>query len=1057
MMSDYEHESDYYMIRSHVVILTLFTLIFVAIISPSFAQSTTSSEKSKQITETQTQFAQIDTERSSAKIGTKDRIDAATKASNLALGIAWAYFDEKQYDNAAIWFAKRADLENDVYKSNMAFIDENCNKTIDQTNDKLATAPQNTKKIILSMLFSLRLYRVSSLEMVARNWNDQQKLLEITREELNIKQQQLDNLKADKESQDKIYDAIVGIADCKGSIGGALESLAQYDQAEKFYREALDIRKSLPNTVLSKGLHESLSDLGRLYSDMGEYAKALDYYQQAVDALHANAEQRRKAVEAEGTEQLKNVLHITQLVTEATILNNVGIVYGNMGDYQKNLSYVEQASKIIDTIPSGDVGNYARSKMHAIALGNIAEIHADNGQTDLALQEFQDVLNQYKALGDDEGTAVILSNMAGIYAEKGDYEKALRDTVLARQILISKQNLNKVILTDLHIASLNRKLEHIAESEDYTNQALILARKTGNLDLTASSERTLASIRIKQNALKDAKTLLDDAESIDKKVDSPFDTEDTYNLQGLLLEAEGKPQDALEKYKSAIAILESVRSKTTSTESDFGSLYNNYIPYEHIVKLLIKMGRNEDAFNYLSRAKSKQLIDTLTVSSIKTGDKELQSLLDRAGKLQEKLQAVQSKLQAEQAKPEGQRDETTVKNLQAIATKTQGEYYDLADTIKEKYPDYDQIMTVKPTELAGAQDAIPSDAILIEYAPLGDQLYIFVVTNTSVKIVTTQVKPDDLWRKIEEIRKLISIPGEQTERGMIRAHTRPVNIADKLSLSEQLISGYDMLIAPIEKDIADKQILLFVPTHQLYYLPMQALARKTPTGLRYLVQDKQIAYLAAADVLSVIQQKRGALGIGMTAFGDPTGAGLPYAGEEVNAISQVYTGTDVLLGDKATKSAFNNPENWNKRIIHLATHGILNPNVPRKSYIQLALGKAPEDSELTVGEIYGLPLSKIDLVTISACETALGEQNPGSEILSLATAFSRAKARTVVASLWSVADDSTKEFMVEFYKQLTSGKSKAAALQAAQIKVMQNPKYKYPYYWAPFIMMGDWR
>jgi CHAT domain-containing protein len=111
-----------------------------------------------------------------------------------------------------------------------------------------------------------------------------------------------------------------------------------------------------------------------------------------------------------------------------------------------------------------------------------------------------------------------------------------------------------------------------------------------------------------------------------------------------------------------------------------------------------------------------------------------------------------------------------------------------------------------------------------------------------------------------------------------------------------------------------------------------------------------------------------------------------------------------------------------------------------------------------LGEIGGLPFNKVDLVTLSACETAVGNKEPdGGEVTTLAHAFSSAGATTVLASLWSVGDESTKEFMMEFYRQLAAGTSKAAALQSAQLKLLKSAKFSRPLYWAPFVLMGDWR
>src|SRR3569833_4439131 len=113
------------------------------------------------------------------------------------------------------------------------------------------------------------------------------------------------------------------------------------------------------------------------------------------------------------------------------------------------------------------------------------------------------------------------------------------------------------------------------------------------------------------------------------------------------------------------------------------------------------------------------------------------------------------------------------------------------------------------------------------------------------------------------------------DRGARRARIKPVTSEEAASVDDDLTALYDMLITPIEAELASKKTLLIVPTHQLYYLPIQALAKKTPAGPRYLIQDKQIVYLAAADVLSVVQPKHGELGTGMTAGGNPTGADLP--------------------------------------------------------------------------------------------------------------------------------------------------------------------------------------
>jgi CHAT domain-containing protein len=417
-------------------------------------------------------------------------------------------------------------------------------------------------------------------------------------------------------------------------------------------------------------------------------------------------------------------------------------------------------------------------------------------------------------------------------------------------------------------------------------------------------------------------------------------------------------------------------------------------------------------------------------------------LLDRASGLETKLQTTKAQLQAEQAKPETERDKTKIENLKQVVASADQEYFTVIEQIRKTNPNYEKAMTVNPKALKKTQHSIPPGVMFVQYAPVGDQLYIFLVTKADTKIVVSPTKPEELWKKIKVVRKQI-ITGESGA---------PVD--------KNLGSLYDSLIAPIESDLAPIKIVAFIPNQLLFYLPMHALVKKQADGSpRYLIEDKQIVYLAAADVMTVVQTPdEEKARDGMIALGNPTGANLPAAEAEVQAIGKVFPSTEVLSGGEVTKAVLKGPDRLNKRIVHLATHGVLNASNTDESYIQLATAAEADQSHLKVNEVYGLPFKKVSLVTLSACESAMGDKEPdGGEITSLAEAFSNAGATTVLASLWSVGDESTKELMVDFYSRLAAGASKAEALQQAEIKLLKNPKYSRPLYWAPFVLMGDWR
>jgi CHAT domain-containing protein len=731
-------------------------------------------------------------------------------------------------------------------------------------------------------------------------------------------------------------------------------------------------------------------------------------------------------------------------MSQAMALMNLAEISQEEGDLKAAFGHGEKALKIADDLPKGgylNVFELFRARVRARVLGDMASLHADSGEVDLALRELNEAITLKRSMGQDEWTAQSIVQAADLTYQKGDLDGARHLVEQARQIFAAAHKINSVVNATNFLAVIARDQEKLEEAAKHAEEAVVLARKTSNLGALSGSVRTFASIRLKQNKLDDAKRLIDEAQAADAKTGSVNDRIGTLGISGEIFEARGENDRALADFKEAVRLIESIRA-TAASETAFADVKRNYRPYERIVRALLKLNRADEAFDYLNRAKSKKLQESLRLSSMKSGDKSMQGLLDRANGLETRLQTTNAQLQAEQSKPEAERDKGKIENLKQVVATTQGEFRKVVEQIKASNPNYEKFMTVNPKALKETQRSIPAGVMLVQYAPLGEQLYVFLVSKENVKIVISPVKPEELWKKIKTLRKQI-VSGESGA-----------------PLTKNLVSLYDALIAPIESDLEPMKIAAFIPNQLLFYLPMQALAKKMPDGsTRYFVEDKQIVYLTAADVMKVVQlpdeeKSRD----GMVAFGNPTGANLPAAESEVKAIAQVFPSTEVLSGGEVTKVALSSQQRLNKRIVHFATHGILNATTPSESYIQLAAAPSTEQSHLTVGEVWDLPFKKVTLVTLSACESALGDKEPdGGEITTLAEAFSSAGATTVLASLWSVGDESTKELMVEFYRQLAGGASKAEALQSAEIKLLKNPKYSRPLYWAPFILMGDWR
>ena len=244
--------------------------------------------------------------------------------------------------------------------------------------------------------------------------------------------------------------------------------------------------------------------------------------------------------------------------------------------------------------------------------------------------------------------------------------------------------------------------------------------------------------------------------------------------------------------------------------------------------------------------------------------------------------------------------------------------------------------------------------------------------------------------------------------------------------------------------------LVIVPDGVLNYLPFAAL----PVGRQRFLGDKYtIAYLPAAAALVRNSKASGRKLLAMA----PSDAHLPNALTEVRGIGRIFgPGSRVVVGKAATKTLFKQIAG-DYDYLHLATHGSLNRNAPALSALELEPDK-DNDGRLQVYEIAEMKLHA-RLITLSACDTGLGrgyfsETPAGDEFVGLTRAFLGAGGQDVLASLWAVNDESTRQLMVRFYRHLLA-KNGSEALAEAQQELRRDPRYRHPYYWAAFVVSGS--
>jgi CHAT domain-containing protein len=366
-------------------------------------------------------------------------------------------------------------------------------------------------------------------------------------------------------------------------------------------------------------------------------------------------------------------------------------------------------------------------------------------------------------------------------------------------------------------------------------------------------------------------------------------------------------------------------------------------------------------------------------------------------------------------------------------------------------------------------------------------------------------------------RRIVGIDVAEANRGLGVAQAAPQDAAPFIAASNAL---YKVALEPAAAMLGEKRLVV-VADGALNYIPFEVLLKNADGGdfasLGYLVKTNEIIYAPSASVVGAIKQQRTqtnsralliiadpvfnsndtrakkapaaatatadaeSRGLGIqSALADVDGGtpapaatnaameGLPMArltgtrveAEQISKLAKASGGqADVWLDLDASEENLDTRDMTKYRIIHVATHGLLNAERPQFTGVVLSLvGNKTQDGFVRTDEVFNLRLGS-PLVMLSACETGLGKEKRGEGVMGLTRAFMYAGAPTVGVSLWSVADKSTADLMTDFYQRLLSTSAPnttSGALRGAQLAMISGKKYSAPFYWAPFVLVGDW-
>jgi len=667
-----------------------------------------------------------------------------------------------------------------------------------------------------------------------------------------------------------------------------------------------------------------------------------------------------------------------------------------------------------------------------------------------SLECINKALRIYEQIDDKTGMANTLVFIGSVYEQLGDYTRALD---FYRQSLkaCSEQKNKYMEASTLNImAYIYLELQDYQNAMDYFEQAL-------NYEIPEFSCNILLNmgcVYYDQTKYEKAKECFEKALVMGRKMSDP-DIWIYLQWLGKVSDTTGQFKKAKSYFSEVINHIESISGRIFIDE--YYHLKEDF--YNDMISLLRKLKEYEEAFYYIEGVKTRTLLDLLgnKPQLEKTKDKEL--ILEEI-RLRNKIIELDRDVQFLKVDIEKEAWITSPEWTEEM-DQIEKEYAENIEKLKKSNPGLDSLGNVNPLTLKEVQEFLETDTTLLEYYVVEDTVECWVVDKKRYKYINQDASY--LTSTITNFVKKIAALQPDYEKE-----------------AKEL---YDLLIEPVKPYIKTKRICI-IPHSELHYLPFHALINADNQN-RFLIEEYDIFYAPSASVLKFNLENRKRISGKVLAFGNPElgdkNLDLPHAEEEVMKIKESYPDTDIYLNENATEEKAK-MLSGNYDIVHFATHGELNLKTPLFSSVRLANEKE-EDGRLETLEIFNLNLKNTSLVTLSACQTGLGELRSGDELIGLIRAFFYAGTPSLVASLWMVNDQSTSELMNLFYKNLKTH-SKVESLRMAQLEMINGEVGRgivrgvggitsskagkdksqstmtvngsHPYFWAPFILLGDW-
>lgn len=825
----------------------------------------------------------------------------------------------------------------------------------------------------------------------------------------------------------------------------ALTQLGRYDAALTAARDA----RAMLNGADPIRLAQLETNVGTVYYRLDRYEDASRHYKRASKLLERADPASRAFVDFSRS----NVLTDTDRPRQAEVLlRNAASAWQSAGlkilaaQARFHIAYLEFLR-----------GNYssALSTYHGVREelkrlgGNLQAAWCDQEIAEilLALNAFGEAADYaaeardtFRSLGMqyEAGQATMIVALSNMGLER--YELARTDLRQARRIFTKTANQTLTAIADSYIADLLLRQERFADARKRASSAHRVFSRQGLVSRAAQLRLTQARAALSSEDARSAAALARSALKLVKGLHAPSVEYQCHHLIGRIAQNGGRSRDALRAFRRAVKIIEGMRAGV-AVDQFKATFLNDKIPiYEDAISACLAHGgsaRIREAFQLVESSKSRALAEMIArfargaQNAKRSGRTGKTAQLD---KLLEDLNWYSAQVGFEDDKGRDQRSAEALRHYQQAAVRCETQIarlFRLLEGSGHATADLCAMRTVAAKQLL---EVIRPGETLIEYFTTGNELCAFVADSGRFDVVRAIALRSDVEKALAAMRF-------QFEKFNYGAAYVEANFSQlRRSTSGHLSELHRLIFSRLEPRIRSERLIV-IPHSILHYIPFHALT----DGNDYLADKYEISTAPSAVVFNLCRRRRlNARADRMVAVG-VSERGTPHIDREISELRSLFPNAATLTGSRATLKNFMKlaPE---ARFLHVASHGYFRRDNPMFSFLKLA------DSHLNFYSLLELQLNA-EMVTLSACHTGVNMIFPGDELHGLMRGFLNAGAPTLVASLWAVSDKSTSDFMREFYTNVRGGRSKRAAIREAQLAVKD--AYGHPYYWAPFVLMGN--